>query len=90
MTLPKETIERIRDEARAYTVSESHNIRREDCSFCMPDYVAGATAEAERAKVLIEALEKISRHKNGSSLIASTALSSYKKTEQNGKSKDNC
>lgn len=51
--LPAEAQERIEVDAQTYTNSQTWR----DKTYCMRDYIAGATAENTRAQVLVDALE---------------------------------
>lgn len=58
MALPKTTHDRIKDNASTYCKDEALG-SREDCSYCMQDYIAGATAENERAQTGIDLLKSM-------------------------------
>lgn len=88
--LTKEEIEMIRMEANPYTKLSMKEVMGSDgpfFEFVEKAYIAGATAEREKAKVLVEALELIVRGLGGLGgsvlsgvvSISSKALTTYNK-----------
>lgn len=54
------TTERIKADAAKYCKDEALG-SREDCSYCIQDYIAGATAVHERAQKMVDALKYIQK-----------------------------
>lgn len=50
---------RIEREARKYATSQADVNSRQDCSYCIPDYLKGAEREFNRAAPVVKALEKM-------------------------------
>lgn len=80
--LPKETFQRIHNAGAKYSVTK----KDEELLPALEGYCIGACAEAERALVLVDALEKIRKDSPIGSWFYKTcdkALSSYNKTDNN-------
>jgi hypothetical protein len=89
MTLPKETIERINKDANKMWTTDTPHIGYQ-FGPKQRAYIFGRCQEAERARVLVEALEKIGTffpnvdNAKDMKRIAIEALSSYNKTQEDG------